>query len=326
MTCLSDSFQRPINYLRISVTDRCDLRCVYCVPPEGMSFLPRSEILTYEEICTVVEAATHLGISKIRLSGGEPLTRAGIVELIKMLAHIKGIDDLSLTTNGMLLEELAADLKLTGLKRVNVSLDTLREDRFQAITGRDGLQKVFRGLKSAQKAGLEPIKVNMVVMRDENDDEIPDFARKSIEEGWHVRFIELMPFAQPSTPIPQFMSVSEIRERLETLGTLEPDDSLRGNGPARYFRFPGANGTIGFISPVSEHFCFGCNRLRLTADGKLRPCLLDEAEIDLRPALRFKDRSWLEMLIRRAIADKPRQHQLSDGRTPGGRAMTQIGG
>ncbi|MEW6034105.1 MAG: GTP 3',8-cyclase MoaA [Chloroflexota bacterium] len=326
MSGLSDSFQRPVDYLRVSVTDRCNMRCVYCVPPQGVRFLPRSEVLSYEEIRTVVEVAAKMGISKVRLSGGEPLVRIGITALVRMLASVKGIDDISLTTNGLLLSQYAAGLKEAGLRRVNVSLDTLRQERFSTITGHEGLDQVLHGLKAAREAGLNPVKVNMVVMRGINDDEVGDFALRSIRDGWHVRFIELMPFTTHSAGETQFIGIPEVKQRLEFLGPLEPFRSIKGNGPARYYRFSGATGTIGFISPVSEHFCFGCNRLRLTADGRLRPCLLNDHEIDVKSALRGGDRAGLERLIREAVASKPRQHLLTQGQRPGGRAMTQIGG
>ncbi|MBI2854494.1 MAG: GTP 3',8-cyclase MoaA [Chloroflexi bacterium] len=322
---MSDSFQRPVDYLRISVTDRCNMRCVYCMPPEGVPILPRIDILTYEEIRDVVEAAAELGISKVRLSGGEPLLRSGIVDLVRSLAAIRGIDDLSSTTNGMLLYDLAADLKSAGLKRVNVSLDSLREDRFRSITRCGDLNLVLRGIEVAKTVGLTPVKINVVAMRGVNDDEIEDFALKTVRDGWHVRFIELMPFAIGHTKADEFIGVPEIRKRIEVLGPLEPAKIIKGNGPAKYFRLPGASGTVGFISPVTEHFCFGCNRLRLTADGKLRPCLLSDSEIDLRPALRSGDRAQVRRVIREAVACKPRQHELVKGRIPR-RAMRQIGG
>lgn len=326
MSGLSDSFQRPIDYLRVSVTDRCNARCVYCVPPEGINCLPRERILSYEEIYSVVVEAVRLGIGKVRLSGGEPLVRLGLTSLVRMVSSIPGLDDLSLSTNGLLLGRLAVELKEAGVRRVNVSLDTLRPDRFKAITRREGLESVLSGIEMARKADLNPVKVNMVVMRGINDDEISDFARKSVEDGWHVRFIELMPFSSALSQTTQFMPVREIRQRLGALGPLEPVSTVKGNGPASYFRFQGATGTIGFISPVSEHFCFRCNRLRLTADGKLRPCLLADAEVDLRPALRSGDTRELQRIIREAVALKPRQHGLADGKAPNGRAMTHIGG
>jgi len=323
MTGISDSFQRPINYLRISVTDRCNLRCVYCMPPEGVPLLPRSDIFRYEEIQAIARAAAALGITKVRLTGGEPLVRAQLTRLVSMLSQIEGIDDISLTTNGLLLRRYAAALKQAGLKRVNVSLDTLKRERFQRITGSDRLSDVLAGMEEARRAGLTPVKVNMVVMRGVNDDEILDFARLTMDQGWHVRFIEPMPFAASL----EFIPISEIRERLLSLGALEPYPFSPGNGPAKYFRFPKALGTIGFIGSISEHFCFNCNRLRLTADGQLHPCLLSDEEVDLRQPLRQGASSEeLSQLIRQAVAAKPERHRLLQGALPKGRPMCQMGG
>ena len=285
MTGLSDSFQRPIDYLRISVTDRCNLRCIYCMPAEGVRLMSHGDILSYEEIYAVAEAAAELGINKVRITGGDPLVRAGLPKLVQMLAQIDTIDDISLTTNGVLLARYAAELKQAGLRRVNVSLDTLKPDKFEYITRGSNFTDVIKGIEVARSVGLNPIKINMVVMSGVNDDELLDFANKTITEGWHVRFIEYMPFGE-SAGASSFVSVTEIRQRLEVLGELEPCLHKMGNGPAKYFRLPQAKGTIGFITPVSEHFCFRCNRLRLTADGKLRPCLLSKDEIDLRQPLR----------------------------------------
>ncbi|MBI2859629.1 MAG: GTP 3',8-cyclase MoaA [Chloroflexi bacterium] len=320
----SDSYQRPIDYLRISVTDRCNLRCVYCVPEDGICCLPREKVLSFEEIRTVVQVAAGMGITKVRLSGGEPLVRLGILTLAEMLARVRGIEDLSLSTNGLLLSKYAMGLKEAGVKRVNVSLDTLRPERFKSISRREGLERVLEGLESARQAGLEPVKVNMVVMRGVNEDEIADFAQKSLQ-GWHVRFIELMPFAAASSDI-RFIGVPEIKERLSKLGDLVPASDIKGNGPARYYRLKGARGTIGFISPITEHFCFGCNRLRLTADGKLRPCLLADDEIDVRFAIREGRYGDVERLLQEAVARKPKQHLLCEGKLPEARSMTQIGG
>jgi cyclic pyranopterin phosphate synthase len=325
MTGLSDSFQRPIDYLRISVTDRCNLRCVYCMPAEGVHQLAHQDILSYEEICAIAQAAAGLGITKIRLTGGEPLVRAGLPKLIQMLSQIESIDDISLTTNGILLAHYAEELRAAGLRRVNVSLDTLKIDRFREITRGGDLSGVLKGIEAARAAGLNPVKINMVVIPGLNDDELLDFAAKTIDEGWHVRFIEHMPFSQ-GTCAPAFVSVSEIKGRLAALGELEPC-SVKGNGPAKYFRLPQAKGTIGFITPVSEHFCFHCNRLRLTADGKLRPCLLSEAEIDLREPLRRGISSEeLKRLIKKAVADKPQRHRLAEGHVPQNRPFSQVGG
>jgi len=328
MTGLYDSFQRPINYLRISVTDRCNLRCVYCMPDDGICQMSHGDILTYEEIYTIVQVAAELGITKVRLTGGEPLARLGLAELVQMLEQLDAIDDISLTTNGTLLSRYAPVLKRAGLKRVNISLDTLRPDRFKRITrGSYDVADVLRGIDSARSAGLSPVKINVVVMAGINDDEVLDFADKIIGEGWHVRFIEFMPTAGVAYSPSHFVPVSEIQKRLEQLGELEPCLPHVGNGPARYFRFPGGRGTVGFISPVSEHFCFHCNRLRLTADGKLRPCLLSDDEVDLKQPLRSGiSSSGLKQLIAMAANSKPLRHRLPEGDLPEGRPMTQVGG
>ena len=327
MTGLSDSFRRPINYLRISVTDRCNLRCLYCMPTNGVYLMSHGDILTYEEIYLIVQAAAELGINKIRLTGGEPLVRSGLSRLIQMLAQIDGIDDISLTTNGTMLSRYAAELKAAGLRRVNISLDTLKGDKFELITRCSGLGNVLEGIEVAKSVGLNPVKINMVVMSGINDDELLDFATKTISEGWHVRFIELMPFTGEGAVTSQFISASDMRKRLELLGELQPCLPGVGNGPAKYFRFPQAKGTIGFISPISEHFCFKCNRLRLTADGKLRPCLLSEDEIDLRQPLRGGISSaGLRQLIEEAVAKKPLHHHLAEGYVPKDRPFSQVGG
>ncbi len=338
MTRLTDSCHRPINYLRISVTDRCNLRCVYCMPAEGIHLLPKDELLTYEEIVTIAGVAAEIGINKIRLTGGEPLVRSDLLELVARLGRIKAIDDISLTTNGVLLKDYAVELKQAGLKRVNISLDTLNQAKFERITRHDRLNEVLHGIEAAQKAGLNPVKINMVVMRGVNDDEILDFARLTVTEGWHVRFIELMPFIadicsggyfeeSKDRLQSQFISVKEIKERLSSLGKMARVSSITGNGPAKYFRPPGATGTIGFISPVSQHFCFNCNRLRLTADGKLRLCLFSDDEIDLRGPLHGDaPLETLRQVIIEAVKAKPAQHHLAQGAVPRNRFMSQVGG
>jgi len=328
VTGLSDSFQRPINYLRISVTDRCNLRCMYCMPAEGVKLVSHQDVLTYEEIYTIARAAAELGISKVRITGGEPLVRLGLPELIRMLRGIDAIDDISLTTNGILLSRYASELKRAGLRRVNISLDTLRQDRFEFITGSDyPLSQVLQGIEASRSVGLSPVKLNMVVMAGINDDELASFAQKTIDEGWHVRFIELMPFRGVSTKSSQFVPVSQMRKRLEVLGKLEPCNPSIGNGPAKYFRFPKAKGTTGFITPVSEHFCFQCNRLRLTADGKLRPCLMADDEVDLKEPLRGGvSPLGLKRLIEEAVTSKPLRHGLREGRKPRVGTITQVGG
>jgi cyclic pyranopterin phosphate synthase len=325
MTGLLDPFGRSINYLRISVTDRCNLRCIYCMPPEGVPQMSHSEILSYEEIRTVVRAAAELGINKIRLTGGEPLVRAELPKLIKMLSRIEGIQELSLTTNGTLLKNYALELRQAGLSRINLSLDTLKPDRFRYITRLGRLKDVLEGISAAKKAGFDPVKINAVVMQGINDDEILDFARMTCEEGCHVRFIELMPFKGMA----EFVPSVEVRQRISLLGKLEPCPSITGNGPARYYRLAGAKGTIGFISPLTElPFCSRCNRIRLTPDGRLRPCLLGEDEIDLKMPLRNNaSTEELRRLILKAVASKPEHHHLEGGNgRPVKRKMSQIGG
>ena len=327
MTGLFDSWQRQINYLRISVTDRCNLSCIYC-SAGSIPRLSHDDILRYEEIQHIVHIAASMGINKVRLTGGEPLLRADLSKLVRMLSQIEGIDDVSLTSNGILLSKYAVELKEAGLKRVNVSLDTLREDRFQRITGRGKLEEVLSGIEAASLAGLNPVKINMVVLRGINDDEVVDFARMSTSQGWHVRFIEFMPFGTPKAEAFETVSAQEIQGRIQSLGKLEPYTGEAGNGPARYYRLPGAKGTIGFITPMTEHFCDTCNRLRLTSDGQLRPCLLDDDEVNLKEPLRNgASTDELKQLIQQAVDIKRERHHLSERRqTPGGRPMCQIGG
>ena len=327
MTGLSDSFQRPINYLRISVTDRCNLRCIYCMPAEGVKLIPHDDILRYEEIYTIVKAAAELGIDKVRLTGGEPLARLGIADLVRMLARINSIDDISMTTNGILLSKYATELKAAGLNRVNVSLDTLQPDKFARITRGNNFYDVIGGIEAARAAGLNPVKINMVVMAGVNDDELLDFAKKTIDEEWHVRFIEMMPFAGQSISIPRTISARDIKKLFDQLGKMEPYHHSAGNGPAKYYRFPGAKGTIGFISALSEHFCFVCNRLRLTADGQLRPCLMSTKHIDLRePLRRGITQEELKVMIKQAVDSKPLNHHLAEGMVPDDRPFCQVGG
>jgi len=345
---LRDAFGRTIDYLRISVTDRCNLRCVYCMPPRGIEWKPHSEILTYEEITTVVRAAAALGICKVRLTGGEPLVRPNIERLVEMIAAAPGIEDVSLTTNAVLLDRRAESLARAGLRRVNVSLDTLRADRFEQITRFGRIADVWRGLEAAERARLEPIKLNAVVVRGMNDDELADFARLTLDHAWHVRFIELMPVANEGdwgellrVPPPghRLVTAEEMQVRLsEQLGIPElfaeallASSTVPGNGPARVFRLPRAKGTLGFITPVSQHFCPTCNRLRLTADGKLRPCLLTDGEVDVMSALRSNaSDAQVQALLARAVENKPERHRLNEEIAPteliGQRVMAQIGG
>jgi GTP 3',8-cyclase len=331
----TDPFGRPITYLRISVTDRCNLRCVYCMPAEGIPQVGHTDILRYEEIAAFVRIAAEAGVSEVRLTGGEPLARLGLPNLVALLAEIPGIHDISLTTNALLLERFAIELKQAGLKRVNVSLDTLRPERFAQITRGGSLEQVWRGILAAEAAGLTPLKINAVAMRGVNEDEFLDLARLAIEHPWHIRFIELMPVTdfEPSSwgdalPAPQaaFIPVAEVREALAPLGlvALSERSERSGSGPAREYAIPGGLGRVGFISPLSEHFCLECNRLRLTADGRLRPCLLSDLEIPILPALRKGEdlRPYLEQ----AVGLKPRGHDLVENRRPQNRCMNQIGG
>jgi cyclic pyranopterin phosphate synthase len=295
------------------------------MPPEGVPQMPHSEILSYEEVRTVVRAAVELGINKIRLTGGEPLVRAELPKLIKMLSQIEGIQELSLTTNGTLLKKYALELKQAGLSRVNVSLDTLKADKFQYITHLGKLKDVLEGIEAAKEAGFHPVKINTVVMRDINDDEILNFAKMTYKEGWHVRFIEPMPFKG----VAEFVPSVELRQHISLLGKLEPYVSITGNGPAMYYRLSGAKGTIGFISPLTEtSFCSRCNRMRLTPDGRLRPCLLREDEIDLKMPLRNNaSMEELKRLILKAVTSKPEHHHLEGGNVRlVKRKMSQIGG
>ena len=314
-----DSFARSIEYLRVSVTDRCNLRCRYCMREEGVPALPHEAVLRYEEITRLVRIAVTMGLSHVRLTGGEPLVRRDIVELVKQLAALPGLDDLSMTTNGMLLERYARPLAQAGLRRINLSLDTLRPERFHAITRLGDVEQVLRGREAALAAGLRPVKVNTVVIRGMNDDEIVDLARLTLLPDWHVRFIEVMPLgagaewsARNSVPI------AEIRARLEAeWGPLTAVRGELGVGPARYYQLPGAAGTVGFISPVSDHFCHLCNRLRLTSDGRLLPCLMSNHAIDLRTPLRAgADDAELQAIFRQAIVEKPREHHLAQQPLP----------
>lgn len=324
---LCDQYGRVIDYLRISVTDRCNLRCRYCMPAAGVPLLPCADILRWEEILTIVRAAVRLGVRRVRLTGGEPLVRKGLLEFVRRLSATPGLEDISLTTNGTLLAEQAAALKEAGVRRVNVSLDTLRPERFAAVTRRQGWTAVWQGLTAALAVSLAPVKLNVVVLRGFNDDELADFARLTYRWPVHVRFIEYMPLGAPDMAgADPFMRWREMRRQVETLGALTPAEGADG-GPARLFRLPGALGRVGFITPMSEHFCAQCNRLRLTADGKLRPCLLSDREIDIKPAVRGGDAAAVAACLRQAVLAKPAGHHLAAGAAAAlHRGMRQIGG
>ena len=322
MPGICDSFQRGIDYLRISVTDRCNLRCIYCMPPGGVPLVSHQDILSYEDILLVVRAAAEIGMNKIRITGGEPLVRAGIADLIRMISAVEGILEISMTTNGILLHKYAGELAKSGLQRVNISLDTMKADRFRQITRTGDLADVLEGMESAREAGLAPVKINVVPMQGINDDEIQDFALMTLEKGWHVRFIELMPLQGAAGLVPANL----LRSEIEKLGTLEPHYGMTGNGAAKYYRLPGANGTVGFIEAVSEPFCNRCNRLRLSADGTLLPCLFSTDGIDVRAPLRRGAMVHdIKQLLLDAIAAKPEMHRLSDNCAAHTR-MSGIGG
>ncbi len=328
---LTDLFGRQITYLRISVTDRCNFRCVYCMPPQGVPHVPHERIMRYEEIAAFVQVAARQGIRKVRITGGEPLVRADLPRLVEMISDIEEIEDISLTTNGILLEKYAGALAQAGLSRVNVSLDTLNPKKFARISRGGDLNKVLRGIEAAEIHGLTPIKINSVIMRGINDDELADLAKLTLNHPWNLRFIELMPIEnqQPwgeGFPPPEdiFMPVSEVMALLRPLG-LHPVELPGDSGPALPYRLDGGIGTVGFISPLTEqHFCQRCNRIRLTADGNLRPCLMSDLEIPVLPALR--DGEPVLPLLIEAVHKKPISHQLDGHIVPSGRCMIQIGG
>ena len=326
---LADAFHRPITYLRISVTDRCNLRCVYCMPEAGLPWIDKHEILSFEEIERVVRAAAQIGVRSIRLTGGEPLIRRDLVRLVEKIAAVPGIDDIALSTNGMMLPELAQPLRDTGLTRANISLDTLREDRFFAIARRPGLDRVLAGIDAAIAAGLGPIKLNCVVMRGANDDEVADFAAMTRDRALAVRFIEMMPVTDNVADHKNsYVSATEILERIGALEALHPVDGPPGNGPARYYAFDGAAGSVGVISPLSHDYCDTCNRVRLSADGRLKLCLFGDHFIDFRTPLRDgAGDDALIALFRGSMYVKPERHHLEIGQTASAmRALSEIGG
>jgi cyclic pyranopterin phosphate synthase len=323
---LRDQWGRSIEYLRISVTDRCNFRCVYCMPREGLQWLPKAEILSYEEIASVVAQLAPLGLRRLRITGGEPTIRPDLERLIALLRDVPDIEDIALSTNGVRLPTMAATLREAGLDRVNMSADSLRPDRIAAIARRDlGFDPIVSA-QAAVDAGLAPVKINVVVLRGINDDEITDFARLTLEYPFHVRFIELMPVGDLRELTWEHVVPSdEVLRRVTSLGALAADDGpARGNGPAKYYRLAGARGTVGVITPMTHTYCGSCNRVRLTADGRLRTCLYGDHEVDLRTPLRAGDR--LEPHFRRALAEKPKEHALLQMKVGGLRALSQVGG
>lgn len=324
-----DAYQREINYLRVSVTDRCNLRCYYCMPEEGVKLVSRREILRNEEITKLIEAASQVGIEKIRLTGGEPLVRKGLVGLVESIERISGINDIALTTNGVLLPDMAKELKAAGLKRVNISLDTLNPDTYSFITRFGDINQAWMGIKAALEIGFDPVKINCVVIKGVNCHEVAEIAALTLKYPLHVRFIELMPVSGDNKWSSQkHVSVSDIRASIElVLGNLQEAKKPSGNGPANYFTLPGAIGTIGFISPISHSFCHCCNRLRLTSDGMIRQCLYSEKEYDIKTPLRSgAGMDELVDIFARALRDKPEHHNFQKGWYDDKRSMSQIGG
>ncbi|MFQ6091494.1 MAG: GTP 3',8-cyclase MoaA [bacterium] len=329
MEKLIDPHRRHINYLRISVTDRCNLRCVYCMPEGGIVPLPHDDILRYEEIVKVVECAVCLGINKIRITGGEPLVRKGLVGLVERISQIAGIDEVTMTTNGILLSRYAKELAEAGLKRVNISLDTLNGDRSRLISRVPGvIRSVQRGIETALAVGLQPVKINVVVVNGLNDNEIEDFARLSYDRPLHVRFIELMPIANGGFyRQDRFLSVDAVLDRCQRMGCLQPIDGPKGGGPARYYKFDEAQGTVGFIGAVTHSFCDRCNRLRLTSDGRLKSCLGSEMSVDLKGVVGSNNDRALRSLFRTAVMSRPKGHGMGSGSgAKNHESMSQIGG
>lgn len=305
---LVDQYGRVIDYLRVSITDLCNFRCIYCRPPEGVKLISHDQILRYEEILTIVSAAQEMGISKIRVTGGEPLVRRGVVDFIARLTRLAGIRDVGLTTNGARLGGMARDLKEAGLSRINISLDSLRRETFRQITGNDKLEQVLAGIEKALELGFQPVKINVVLLAGINEADVPEFARLALDRPLDIRFIERMPFGSDEVPgSPDPFSAGDVVGTIERyLGKLHPEKRQPSDGPATMFRLAGAKGRIGIIDPITGHFCGTCNRLRLTARGTLRPCLLGPTEIDIKTALRSgASREEIAGTIMDAVAAKP---------------------
>ena len=324
-----DQYQREINYLRISVTDNCNLRCVYCMPINGFQFLPRTDLLTPEEIASVARVAVSVGFRKFRLTGGEPTLRPELIEIVERLARIEGIGDLAMTTNGIRLPELAEPLKKAGMRRVNIHVDTLHPERLEKIMRWGKLDEIMRGIEAAERAGLTPIKLNAVVARGYNDADVTELAALTRARDWHCRFIEMMPFGNgecATVAREQYVSNDEVKRRIETeLGPLTPLPGLASDEAANY-RLAGARGVVGFISPVSAPYCGSCNRMRLTADGKFHLCLLNDDEMDIKKQLREGGPEAVRPVLLKAVSRKPMGHRLQEGIFTRNRRMFQIGG
>ncbi|GBC62681.1 GTP 3',8-cyclase MoaA [Desulfonema ishimotonii] len=311
---LTDNYQRNLKYLRVSITDRCNLRCVYCAPTRAhIPRLRHRDVLRYEEILRVVRLGVRLGISKVRITGGEPLVRKGVCDFLAALGEINGIRDLSLTTNGVLLKKHISAIKAAGVRRLNISLDTLSPEKFDEIAGHNYFKEVWEGILAAHDAGFHPIKINTVAMKGVNDDELADIARLSFDYPFHMRFIEYMPIGDKHMDAGKTMLAPEIMDRLSTIGPLQPIDRNPDDGPADRYQFKDAAGEVGFIRPLSQHFCETCNRLRLTASGEIRPCLLSDRQVDLKTPIRkgYTDDVLVETIFE-AVRLKPASHHLND--------------
>lgn len=308
---LTDSYGRTINYLRLSVTDRCNLRCHYCIPDTGVEKVRHFDILRYEELLQIARAAISIGVEKIRITGGEPLVRKGIVQFLASLAAVPGLRHLVLTTNGVLLEEMAAPLRQAGVQRLNISLDSLRSDIFARITRGGDLSRVLRGIATAESVGL-PIKLNMVVMRGVNDEELADFAAITLERPFSVRFIEYMPTLKTPGWEQLALSGDEVLERISARFPFSEIDKGPYSGPSRDFRIDGAVGTFGIITPVTGHFCGDCNRIRVTSSGMAQGCLFAQADVDLMPLVRQGDLDGLTAALRSVVRGKPERHAMSE--------------
>ena len=332
---MKDGQGRQIDYLRISLTDRCNLRCIYCMPEHGVKSIPPESILTLEEVHKAIECASQLGIRHIRFTGGEPTVRKGLLGLIERTAQTPGIESVALTTNAILLPDMAVDLKAAGLSRVNISLDTLDAEQYRFITRLGNLDDALKGIEAALSAGLSPVKLNTVVVRSLNQD-LLSFARLTVDAPLHVRFIEYMPIGSgedcggcgwgPDDVVPakEIIETINIQAQSIGLGNLQPTVATPdGWGPAQYYRLPGAQGTVGVISAISNHFCASCNRLRLTADGKIKPCLFSDTEYDIRSALRKGSEEEVLSVFKAALSHKPSGHEHRVGTR---RMMSQVGG
>jgi cyclic pyranopterin phosphate synthase len=324
---LTDSLGRNINYLRLSVTDRCNMRCFYCMPKEGVVNKGHGAILSYEELLLIANTAVEMGIEKIRITGGEPLVRNGILGFIDHLGRIPGLRHLALTTNGLKLPEMAHDLHIAGVQRLNVSMDSLKPQTFTDITRGADLTRVLAGLDASEQAGFPPPKINCVIMRGINDNEILDFAARTLTHGNSIRFIEYMPAIREDGWQRYCISGTEILERIADRHPLEQIDKGAFSGPSKDFRIPGAKGSIGIITAVSKHFCSECNRIRITSDGHAKGCLFSDDKTDLRPFLRPPDPDRLAEILRSIVSTKPDRHAITDkGYSHINFTMSQVGG